>query len=103
MRLYINKIGYRSKIHYIITRESEKKIKKKINPSTLKKYIYSYIVYIDRRKHFIIYNQKKKFKYMSILQMRSLKVQDWNIKKDIMIDLIVLLYKHLLKYIGEVV
>ena len=40
---------------------------------------------------------------MSILQMRSLKVQDWNIKKDIMIDLIVLLYKHLLKYIGEVV
>ena len=39
---------------------------------------------------------------MSILQMRSLKVQDWNIKKDIMIDLIVL-YKHLLKYIGEVV
>lgn len=55
MRLYINKIKSDKdlKIHYIITRESEKKNKSEY----LKKvYIYSYIVYIDRRKHFIIYN-----------------------------------------------
>lgn len=41
---------------------------------------------------------------MSILQMRSLVCKGSRLehKKDIMIDLIVL-YKHLLKYIGEVV
>lgn len=43
---------------------------------------------------------------MSILQMRSLVCKGSRLehKKDIVIDLIVLvLYKHLLKYIGEVV